>query len=334
MAKKIVTIPILLVLNFVVGQKMLNNYIFFNIDRHRIQERSFLQCDACVGAQLKYSWKELEPIKNTYDFSEIDKDLAFLTKKGKKLFIQVQDVSFDTLIVNVPNYILKDPIYSGGVAIQYLTTESDSIIRQDGYVARRWDDTVAQRFYRLLHALGEHFDGKIEGINLPESIVGFGETGRLYPEGFTPERYANTIATQMKVLRKAFPNTTVIQYANYMPGEWLPWEDKGYLESLYETAAHHDVGMGGPDIKIYKKSQMNHSYKFLKEYSNLIKTGIAVQWGNYEEPNPKTGKRVRVEEIYNFGENEIGLDYIFWCTQEPYYSQHLLPFLKERSGHD
>ena len=90
--------------------------------------------------------------------------------------------------------------------------------------------------------------------------------------------------------------------------------------------------MGGPDIKIYKKAQMDHSYKFLKKFSKDIKTGIAVQWGNYEEINPKTGKQVTVDEIYTFGMDEIGLDYIFWCTQEPYYIDYLIPFLKKEGN--
>ena len=134
----------------------------------------------------------------------------------------------------------------------------------------------------------------------------------------------------MEISKEAFHKSVVIQYANFMPGEWLPWEDKGYLESLYQCAAENDIGMGGPDIKIYKKVQMNHSYRFLKEFSNDIKTGIAVQWGNYEEINPKTEMEVTVDEIYKFGQNEIGLDYIFWCTQEPYYTNRLIPYLEKQ----
>ncbi len=112
-----------------------------------------------------------------------------------------------------------------------------------------------------------------------------------------------------------------------MPGEWLPGNDKSYLESLYEFAREKGVGMGGSDIHIYKKAQMNHSYRLLKKYSDSITSGVAVQEGNYEVINPLTGKRVTVKEIYDFGKDYLGLDYIFWCTQEPYYTNELLPFL-------
>lgn len=309
------------------SQQIIENYVFFNLDRQRIQEKTFLSCTNCTGAQLKYTWKELEPEKDRYRFEKIKQDLDFLTQYNKKLFIQLQDVTFDTSRVNVPQYILEDPFYNGGVAIQYITTNNDSIIRQDGYVSRRWDPEVAGRFYKLLTELGTAFDGKIAGINLPETAVGFGETGKLYPEGFTTESYRDAILAQMNALKISFPTSVVIQYANFMPGEWLPWDDKGYQASLYKTASESDIGMGGPDIKIYNKYQMNHSYKFLKEYTMVIPTGVAVQWGNYEEINPKTGKQVTIQEIYSFARNEIGLDFIFWSTQEPFYSKQVIPFL-------
>lgn len=310
------------------AQKSIDNYVFFGMDRERIGEASFLEHEKIIGAQLKYSWKELEPVKDKYEFGEIRNDLDFLSSHGKRLYIQLQDVTFDTVRVFVPDYIMKGSNYGGGANIQYITGENDSIIRQDGYMARRWDPNVAERFHKLIKAIAHEFDGKIEGLNFSETAVGFGESEKLYPEGFSPKIYRDAIVKQMEVAREAFTKSVVLQYANFMPGEWLPWENNGFLESLYRFASEHDVAMGGPDIKIYKKAQMNHSYKFLKKYSDDIKTGIAVQWGNYEEFNPKTGIQVTVEEIYNFGKDEIGLDYIFWCTQEPYYSDFLLPYLK------
>lgn len=311
------------------AQKNIQHFVFFNMDRDRIYERSFFKEPFFSGAQLKYSWKELEPEKDKYDFSEIEKDLAFLARNDKKLFIQLQDTTFDISRIFVPEYLRSDPKYSGGVNIQYITDNKDRIIRQDGFAARRWDENVARRFHLLLKELGSRFDGRIEGINLPETALGFGDTGKLFPKGFSPGVYRDAILAQMRALKDAFPKSIALQYANYMPGEWLPFENEGYLESVYEFAANHNIAMGGPDIKIYKKSQMDHSYKFLKLHSGVIKTALAVQSGNYEEINPKTGKQVTIEEINKFARDEIDLDYIFWCTQEPFYSKLLIPYLRD-----
>src|SRR5437867_6381480 len=71
------------------------------------------------GAQLKYTWRELEPERDRYDFSSIRHDLALLRRNGKRLFIQLQDVSFDASIINAPPYLLTDTAYHGGIAGQY-----------------------------------------------------------------------------------------------------------------------------------------------------------------------------------------------------------------------
>jgi len=320
-----------LTLSHTSAQKEIKNFIFFELERERIHDTSFLNNDHIVGAQLKYMWRELEPAKDQYNLKLVQDDLDFLTSNGKRLFIQLQDVTFDTTLRKpVPDYILNEKKYHGGVNIQYETDEKDEIIRADGYVARRWDEQVSERFKKLLTVLGKNFDGKIEGINLPETAVGFGESGKLYPEGYSPAAYRDAILKYMAMAKEAFPASVVIQYANFMPGEWLPQDDMSYLKSLYEFASRNNIGMGGPDIKIYQKHHMNHGYKFLREYANSITSGVAVQEGNYEEINPKTGRRVTVSEIYEFGRDYLYLDYIFWCTQEPYYTKELLPFLKAR----
>lgn len=311
------------------AQEKVRNFIFFDRDRERIQDALFLNIKNIVGAQLKYTWRELEPEPDKYDFAALRGDLEYLNRHDKRLFVQLQEVSFDTTIINVPDYILNDPRYHGGVNLQYeFANDEESIFTPAGWVARRWDPAVAERFHKLLRQLGKEFDGKIEGINLPESSVDFGEKGNLHPPGFTFESYKNAVMANMRALKEAFPKSVTIQYVNFMPGEFLPWTDKSYLREVFACAQKIGVGVGGPDLLVYKKSQMNNSYGFIKECSGIVPTGVAVQDGNYEHVNPQTGKRVTVAEIHEFGKNYLGLRYIFWCTQEPYYSKDVIAFLK------
>lgn len=312
------------------SQKKIHHYIFFSHERERIHEKSFLKNKNIEGAQLKYFWRELEPDKDQYNLEPIKKDLEFLRSKGKKLFIQVQDVTFDTQYKSVPRYIRIQKEYHGGVAIQYRMDDNDSLIKQEGWVARRWDTAVSNRFFKLIALIAKEFDGEIEGINLDETAVTFGMTGKWWPPGYTPELYKNSVLLYMRTLRQAFSKSVVMQFANFMPGEWLPEIDHGYLKEVYAYAVDHKIGMGGPDIKVYKPGQMNHSYPLLKKYSADLITGVAVQDGNLEEINPKTGKQVTVAEVYEFAKNYLHLDYIFWGTQEPYYSNSVLPFLKQK----
>ena len=310
--------------------KPVHHYVFFGQHREQMKEASsFLETKAFEGAQVTYSWRQLEPQQDKYDFSAIKEDLAFLTSKGKKLFIQLQDVTFSESRINVPRYLLDNAAFNGGAAKQYQVNEGDeehAVVA--GWAARRWDPAVQARFHKLLLALGKEFDGRIEGINFAETSVGFGYSGRLFPKGFSFEIYRDAIITNMKALKRAFPKSVAIQYANFMPGEWRSTNDKGYLRAVYQAAKESKVGVGGPDLLPYRPGQLKSSYPLIREVAGIVPIGIAVQDGNYEDVDPKTGKRITIAELIQFATDYLKVDYIFWCTQEPYYSEQLIPFLR------
>ena len=313
-----------------VTAKPLHHFVFFGMDREKIQNtKSFLETKAFEGAQVAYFWRQLEPGKDEYDFSLIREDLELLKSHGKKLWVQIQDVSFSERWVPVPRYLTRDPQYHGGANRQYeIKNDDEEHAVAAGWAARRWDPAVQDRFHKLLLALAKEFDGRIEGINFAESSVTFGSTGRLYPEGFTPEIYRDALVTNLKALKKAFSKSIALQYANFMPGEWRPSEDKGYLRSVYNAARETKVGVGGPDLFPYKPGQMRNSYELIREVAGKVTVGIAVQDGNYDHINPKTGKRVTIAELIDFATEYLKADYIFWCTEEPYYSNQVVTFMR------
>lgn len=243
--------------------------------------------------------------------------------------MQLQDSSFDVKRVLVPDYLRSDPAYHGGADLQYAESTTKPVkLVPEGWVARRWDPAVRERFHALLTALGAEFDGKIAGINLPETSVGLGDKPINTPAGFTFEAYLEGIQANLRALRAAFPNSVVLQYANFMPGEWLPWEDRRYLKRVYEFAAEIGAGVGGPDLLPFRKGQQNHSLPLLRAASAKIPVGVAVQWGNYQERNPATRREITIAELHDYAVTQLRAGFIFWCTQEPYFSQRLIPFLQ------
>lgn len=309
--------------------KPIHHYVFFGQDREKIATASsFFDTKALEGAQVTYTWRQLEPRKDSYEFDMIREDLALLSSKGKKLWIQIQDVTFDSARVNIPRYLLNDTIYHGGAAKVFNDRVDEALATPSGWVARRWDPAVQERFHKLLGALGKEFDGRIAGVNLDETSVGFGESGRLFPKGFSHEIYRDAVITNMRALKRAFPKSVAMQYGNFMPGEWRPTEDKGYLRAVYDAAKASNIGMGGPDLLPYRPGQLGSSYPLLRDAAGIIPTGIAVQDGNFEDKNPKTGKPVTIEELLDFATTYLKVDYVFWGIQEPYYSDVVIPFLK------
>ena len=67
----------------------LHHYVFFNRDHEKIGDKSFLENPAFEGAQLKFTWRELEPKKDQYDFSGIQTSASFLKNGTEYVIIHV-----------------------------------------------------------------------------------------------------------------------------------------------------------------------------------------------------------------------------------------------------
>jgi hypothetical protein len=310
--------------------KDVRHYVYVGRDRAKFTEPGFLDHKGVDGFQVRYSWKQLEQGKDNYAFDDIEADLTLLTSKGKKLFIQVQDSSFTLDSIPVPKYLLQDPAYHGGVVQQIAGPDGKpEEAKPYGYVVRRWDPAVRERFHNLLFALGKEFDGKIEGINLPETAIDVPSAGPLVPSGYTPEIYRDALLETMAAIKKAFPKSTPMIYANFMPESGSTGEPI-LLRSLYEKAAKRGVAMGGPDLLPNRKWQLLNSYPLIHQFSGQIPIGIAVQDDNLADVDPKTRKPVTVRELVEFATDYLHVNYIFWGTQEPYFTRDVLPFLAAR----
>jgi hypothetical protein len=306
------------------------HYLFVGMDREKLAEPGFLDHKGVEGVQVKYTWRQLELGKDNYVFDDLRTDLRLVKAKGKKLFVQVQDATFGLEFMPVPKYLRDDPAYHGGVAHQasYPDNKPEEA-KPYGWVARRWDPAVRGRFHKLLAALGKEFDGEIEGINLPESAIDIPYAGPLMPSGYTREGYRDALLETMAALKKAFPKSTALLYANFM-SETDPGGKPVYLRSLYERAAELKLAMGGPDLLPHRKWQLSNSYPLIREFSDRIPMGVAVQDDNLADVNPKTGKPVTVRELVAFATDELHVTYLFWGTQEPYFTRDVLPFLAAR----
>lgn len=309
--------------DILIENEHIKNFVYFSRDREEIHNHPFLKNKNFLGAQIMYSWKQLEPSKDNYDFSIIKKDLNYLNSKGKTLFIQLQDTTFMVNNKAIPNYLLTAK-YDGGAIYQ-----RDDNGKPEGWAAKRWNPNVRKRFKKLLTALGKEFDGKIEGINLQETAIG---VSNKYDKSFTPQKYADSIMKNMLNLKTAFPKSVTIQYANFMPGEWLPWEDEGYLKSLYEYGEKIKVGLGGPDLMVTKKGQVNHTITMMHDHKYTTPLAIAIQDGNYigQTGNTKIVKKRKnlVPMLYNYAKFFLKVDYIFWANQKPYFEEDVLTSFK------
>ncbi|MBX9855325.1 MAG: hypothetical protein K2Y26_07360 [Gemmatimonadaceae bacterium] len=304
---------------------MPRHYVFFRRDHERVADTSFLQHPQVAGAQLTYTWRELEPVPDHYAFDGIRERLAFLTAHGKRLFLQLQDVSFGETMVT-PDYLRTDTAYHGGIARKY-EAGPDGVAHFGGWVARRWDPAVRARYARLLAALAEEFDGRIEGVVLAETSIGFDDPAQV-PPGYAPDVYAAGVRDLLTAARAAFRQSCVVLYANFMPGEALPDQDRGFLRGVHAHAAAIGAGVGGPDVLPYRPFQRSHSLALIAQRPPGVPAAMAVQDGNLADRDRRTGRRITVKELYAYAVTPLRLDYLFWGTEEPYFTSEVLPFLR------
>jgi hypothetical protein len=270
-----------------------------------------------AGVQIVYSWKSLESARDTYDFSQIERDLAFVEKLNRRLFIQIQDRFFEIGHRNVPKYLLEDPQFGGGLVPQ-VDNPGENKPEGHGWVAQQWNPEVRKRYQKLLGALARQFDGRVAGVNLPETAVGVDiERDKT---GFTCEGYFDAELENIAFARKAFAKSHVVLYANFWPCEWD--DEKKFMSRTFAFAQENGIGLGGPDIVPYKKAQMKNSYPFFNRYKGKLSlVAMAVQPPTLTYTNPETKKPFTREEFVAFAEDYLGVNIIFWTTESPWLRQ-------------
>lgn len=297
---------------FLMGQSP-QNYIYTSSGDLRKIEKMIMREDI-GGVQIVYNWKALEKSKDVYDFSVIEKDLDYLNSIHKKLFIQLQDRFFEPQARYIPDYVLNDKEYTGGLVAQYDNPGENKPVGS-GWVTQQWNSAVQKRFQKLIEALAKKFDGKIQGINLPETAIDIEMKGD--KTGFSCDRYFQAELENLKFTRSVFHHSYVLQYVNFFPCEWD--NDHQYMSRLFDFAYKNNIGLGGPDIVPNKKAQMKNSYPFFNQYKGKLSlVAMAVQEPTLTYKNPKTGKNFTKEEFTEYAESYLGVNIIFWSVESPW----------------
>jgi len=311
--KKIFLIGIFVLSAFIVNAQKPQNYIYTSSGDLQNIEKMITRKDI-GGVQIVYNWRSLEKEKDVYDFSRIEKDLEYLTKLNRKLFIQLQDRFFEPKARYVPDYILNDKEYTGGLVAQYDNPGENKPIG-NGWVTQQWNPAIQQRFQKLIGELAKKFDGKIQGINLPETSIDIDM--KRDKTGFSCDKYFQAELDNLKFTRDAFKQSYVLQYVNFFPCEWE--NDHKYMSRLFEFADKNNIGLGGPDIVPNKKGQMKNSYPFFNQYKGKLPlVAMAVQEPTLTYKNPKTQKPFTKEEFVEYAENYLGVNIIFWSVESPW----------------
>lgn len=287
------------------------------------------------GVQKCYSWRLLEPEEGRYDFSAIRADLDFLRKHNKQLVLQMQYKAFGKDRTMSPAY-LKGPEYGGGV---YRASSGS-------FNPVQWNAKVAARMDALFAALGRALDGdpNLEAVVLPETapsanLAKFPQPG---VEPYTDELLYESLKGRMKVMRDAFPRTSVIQYANF---------PQRLLDQLTDYMKEIGVGLGGPDVYPRPDAVSDPKkgvYRLYPKMSGAVPLGAAVQSPDYSVAQKKRtaafdrgldrdSVKVNREDEIPFSPREhlrlaregLKLNYLFWSVSPGHCFENVKRMLAE-----
>ncbi|MFE3499247.1 hypothetical protein [Kitasatospora sp. NPDC059160] len=258
------------------------------------------------GVQVVAPWKALEGRKGEYKWSRLESALDYLQQRHKKLFVQIQDRFFDVAVqdANLPQYV-KD---EGGVTPT--VDENPDNPTTHGAMAAQWNTEVRADFQAMLKAMAEKFDGRLAGVNLPETAVEVDtENDRT---GYTSASYIDAEIDNMRYGRKVFTRTQFIQYVNFLPDD----DDHKRMKEMFDLAREKRIGIGGPDTLPDRPYQMENSYKFLHEYRNSLPlVAMAVQEPDINAKDPRTGKPYTRERFTDFAHDYLGARQMFWTVE-------------------
>jgi hypothetical protein len=265
---------------------------------------------ALRGVTIRYNWAELEPKKGVYNFKSIDRHLAELTERKKRLVILLEMKTFSPTSALVPAY-LKAPEYDGGV-FAYRGLKST------GNMIKLWDPQVRDRLAALVRALGNRYNSKpyFEGFGTTETAMGPAVNPLTNAQ---VDKYYDNLLDINRVARRSFPNTMTFQYTNY-PRDILP-SFVSQLKSMGATLACPDVFLQDPGL-LFKGTEHSPAgiYAHYSKNSNLMPLAVQIEHGNFVDTRADgTGYKPSVSQLFAFARDKLKVNYIFWVRIPEYF---------------
>ncbi|GKS69321.1 hypothetical protein W03_13250 [Nitrosomonas sp. PY1] len=283
--------------------------------------KDLVNTPALRGIQVRYMWGDIETAKGQYNFASIDKHLAELQKRNKRLVIMIQTKSFSANSVTyVPPY-LRSVEYDGGV----FTFSGSGPNKPTGENLKLWNPLVRDRLSELFRALGKRYNAHpyFEGIGMSETALG----APLNPvTGTQTNDFYKNLHMVLQEARKAFPNTMVMQSVNY---------PRPIIAPLVETLKKMGGGLSHPDTYLEERGLLMEGTKYTPpgvythypKLSGIIPLAPTVMHHNYANTkSDSSGYKPTVSELLDFLRDDLKANYIFW-TRDPKYYQGVLEML-------
>lgn len=289
-------------------------YTVFNNEPEALTINEELKANQALrGLQVRFAWSELETTEGLYNFSKIESKLAELAGIKKHLIILLQTKSFAQNVKFVPDYLLTDTKYEGGI---YRYGTSDGKISYKGDNIKLWNSYVRDRLNALVSELGKRFNNEVyfEGMGLSETDLGLPQI----PLTSTQKNgyFANLINVNEK-MRMAFPNTVTLQSVNY-PQDILATLVGG-LKTKGAGLSTSGVFPDDPTL-----AGTNAIYSYFPKMSGFIPIAPQISYESFNNTSKDgSGHKPTLAELLTYARDNLKSNYIFWSRHKDYNTELL-----------
>lgn len=251
---------------------------------------STITTDGVTGIVKRYSWRELEPKRGTYNLTEVVADLNLVASYGGYFVIMVEDKSFGGGEEALPDYLFP-----------YAMPNATG-----GHTVARWDPFVVLRYKALITAIANRVGNHpaLEGIALLESAPSVSST-QLAKFNYTPEKYRDAYIAEIRHIGTVMPTVRTFWYANFIPG------NQSYIASVVTATKAYGLVLSCPDIWPENKSLVTRMYPFFDQFQSTVTLAAQVEGVNYRQQKAD-GSYYTVQELFRYGRDKMHLDYVFW----------------------
>jgi hypothetical protein len=285
------------------------------IDQH-MQHIAELTNEATIqGIMVRFWWYDLEPERDEYDFTLIDRYLQALRELNttKRLVVRVMDRRFSTRrsLNMLPDYLLEDPVFNGGF-----------VRSSTGFAARIWERPVMDRLIALYQAIGERYDSEplFEGAFTEESTLSFHAPN--IPEGYSNELLVAQYLRFLPAVKPTMPTSNLFFNANWIGSPIL-------MSQLVQ--AIHDAGVGGGGSNVIPGRLTQGQQVLTGVYGADYRLQLPIANG-VERADLRAG--FTPEQIALYAYDTLRTHYLFWMRNdvdgapEQQWSTGILPYLR------
>jgi hypothetical protein len=255
------------------------------------------------GVMMRYTWRELEPTQNEYNFTRISTELAQCLSIGNARGQRFGLIAF--VGVNTFGGTLPLPAYLA----QYATEEAGT----GAWNTWRWNSTIRTRFAALVNAIALQFDSHVcwEGIATSETATKAANSDPA--AGYTATGFRDGLIAETNAIASACTFGRHFFYQNFFPTIATDF----HLDAVVEAGiANGAMVMCAPDILPGKDALEDRVYPRYTTFRGRLPTQCSAQNDSHHWNSVAESETIQpfdtMQSIFDYARNTLKCNYVAW----------------------